>query len=60
MLFALDDVAEEKEWGSIHTLVGTTVRALTTALSSLRDIVTPVGQVLYDHASDPHFPFPRL
>ena len=45
MLFALDDVAEEKEWGSIHTLVGTTVRALTTALSSLRDIITPVGQV---------------
>ena len=42
-LFALDDTVEEREWGSVHAEVGTTVRALTTVLSLLRDIVTPVG-----------------
>ena len=42
---ALDDAAEERGWWSIHTEVGTTVRALTTVLSSLRDIIAPVGQV---------------
>ena len=45
MLFALDDTVEESEWGSIHTKVGTTVHAMTTGLSSLRDVVAPVGQV---------------
>ena len=45
MLFALDDAAEETEWGSVHTEVGTTVHALTNVLSSLRDVVAPVGQV---------------
>ena len=45
MLFALDDATKEREWGSIHTEVGTMVRALTTTQSSLRDIITPVGQV---------------
>jgi hypothetical protein len=43
MLFALDDAVEEKEWGSIHMEVGTAVHALTTALSSLHDVITPVG-----------------
>ena len=42
---ALDEVAEETEWGSVHTEVGDAVRALTTMLSSMRDNVTPVGQV---------------
>ena len=42
---ALDDVAEEREWGSVHTEVGTAVHALTTVLSSMRDIFAPVGQV---------------
>ena len=45
MLFALDDAMEEREWGSIHTEVGTMVRALTTALSSLCDVIATVGQV---------------
>ena len=57
---ALDDATEEREWGSVHMKAGTVVHALTAVLSSMHDIVTPVGQVLYDHASDPHFPFPRL
>jgi hypothetical protein len=34
-LFTLDDAAEEREWGSIHTGVGTMAHALTTALSAL-------------------------
>ena len=42
---ALDDVAEEREWGSIHMEVGDMVHVLTTMLSSMRDIVAPVGQV---------------
>ena len=42
---ALDEVVEEREWGSIHTEVGDAVRALTTMLSSMHDIVAPVGQV---------------
>ena len=43
MLFALDDVVDEREWWSVHTEVGTTVRTLTTTLSSLCDIVALVG-----------------
>ena len=42
---ALDDAIEKREWGSIHTEVGDAVRALTTMLSSMHDIVAPVGQV---------------
>ena len=42
---ALDEAVEEREWGSIHTEVGDAVRALTTMLSSMHDIVAPVGQV---------------
>ena len=45
MLFALDNTTKEREWGSIHTEVGTVVHALTTALSSLCDVIAPVGQV---------------
>lgn len=44
-LFTLNDATEERKWGSVHTEVGTAVHALTTVLSSLRDMVTPVGQV---------------
>ena len=43
MLFALDDTAEEREWGSVHIEVGNVVHALTTVLSSLCDVVAPVG-----------------
>lgn len=39
-LFTLDDAVEETEWGSVNTGVGTMVHALTTMLSSLRDIFT--------------------
>ena len=42
---ALDEAAEEKKWGSVHTEVGDAVRALTTMLGSMHDIVAPVGQV---------------
>ena len=42
-LFALDDTVEEREWGSVHAEVGTTVSALTAVLGSLRDVVAPVG-----------------
>ena len=42
---ALDDAAEEREWGSVHTEVGDVVRTLTTLLSSMCDIVALVGQV---------------
>ena len=42
---ALDEAAEERKWGSVHTEVRDAVHALTTMLSSMRDIVTPVGQV---------------
>jgi len=42
---ALNDTAEEREWRSVHTEVGDAICALTTMLSSMRDIVTPVGQV---------------
>ena len=42
---ALDDTAEEREWRSIHMEVGDVVRALITMLSSMYDIVAPVGQV---------------
>ena len=36
---ALDEAAEEREWESIHMEVGDVVCALTTMLSSMRDIV---------------------
>ena len=42
---ALDEAAEEREWGSIHTEVGDEVRALTTMLSSMRNIVALVALV---------------
>ena len=42
---ALDEAAEVREWGSVHTEVGDAVCALTTLLSSMRDIVVLVGQV---------------
>ena len=42
---ALEEAAEEREWGSVHTEVGDAVRTLTTMLSSMRDIVAPDGQV---------------
>ena len=42
---ALDEAAEEREWGSVHTEVGDTFRTLTTMLSSMHDIVAPIGQV---------------
>lgn len=44
-LLTLDDAAEEREWGTIHMEVGTTVSALTTTLGLMRDIVAPIGQV---------------
>ena len=44
-LFALDVATEEREWGNVHTGVGTAIRALTTTLSSLRDVIALVGQV---------------
>lgn len=34
-LLTLDDVAEEREWGSIHVEVGTTVSTLSVMLDSL-------------------------
>ena len=40
---ALDEAVEEREWGSVHTEVGDVVRALTTMLSSMHDIVALVG-----------------
>ncbi|XP_066385333.1 uncharacterized protein [Miscanthus floridulus] len=43
---ALDEVAEEREWGSVHMEVGDMVSALTTMLGSMRGIVAPIGQVL--------------
>ena len=43
MLFTLNDAVEKREWGSIHVEVGTMVRALTTVLSSLQDVIAPVG-----------------
>ena len=42
---ALNDAAEEREWGIIHIEVGDAVHALTTMLSSMRGIIAPVGQV---------------
>ena len=42
MLLTIDD-ATEKEWGSVHAEVWVTVRALTTALSSLQDVAVSVG-----------------
>ena len=40
-----DEAVEEREWGSVHMEVGDEVRTLTTMLSSMHDIVAPVGQV---------------
>ena len=40
---ALDEAVEEREWGSVHMEDGDAVRALTTMLSSIRDIVASVG-----------------
>ena len=45
MFFTLDDTTEKREWGSVHAEVGVIVRALTAALSSLQDVIAPVGQV---------------
>ena len=45
MLFTLDDATEKREWGSVHVEVGIFVRALTTALSWLQDVIALVGQV---------------
>jgi hypothetical protein len=56
MLFTLDDTMEEKEWGSIHTEVGTTVCTQTTALSSLRDDITWLAK--YNTSVLPTFIFP--
>ena len=42
---ALNDAVEEREWGSIHMEVGDAVHALTIVLSSMCDIVAPIGQV---------------
>ena len=42
---ALDDIAEEREWGSVHMKVGEVVHALTTMLSSMRNIVALVALV---------------
>ena len=44
-LFTLNDVTEKREWGSLHEEVGVMIRALTTVLSSLQDVVAPVGQI---------------
>ena len=41
----LDETTEEREWESVHMEVGDTVCALTTMLSSMRDIIALVGQV---------------
>jgi hypothetical protein len=53
MLFALDDAMEEKEWGSIHTEVGTAVCTLTTVLSSMHDDITWLAK--YDTSVLPSF-----
>jgi hypothetical protein len=45
MLFSLDDATEKLELGSMHTGVESMVHTLTTMLGSLRDVVTPTGQV---------------
>jgi hypothetical protein len=58
-LFALDEATKEKEWGSVHTEVRAVICALTPVLSSLRDVITMVGQVQYGYASDLHFSFSR-
>ena len=42
---ALDEAAEEREWGSVHMEVGDAVHALTTMLSSMHDIVASVGHL---------------
>jgi hypothetical protein len=45
MFFALDDGAEAKDWESVHPEVRSAAHALTAALRSLCDIVTPISQV---------------
>ena len=42
---ALDEAANEQEWGSVDMEVGDAVRALTTMLSSMHDIVAPISQI---------------
>ena len=42
---ALEDAVEEREWGSVHMEVGDAVRALTTMLCLMHDIVTLIDQV---------------
>jgi len=42
---ALDEAAEEREWGSVHMEVGDAVHTVTTMLSSMRDIIAPIVQV---------------
>jgi hypothetical protein len=44
-LFVLDDAAEKREWGSVHTGVESMVHARNTALGSLRGVITPASQV---------------
>jgi hypothetical protein len=39
-LFTLDDDTEVKNWERVNTGVKIAVRALTTALGSLRDVIT--------------------
>jgi len=43
--FSLNDTVKEREWGIIHMEVGIVVRALTTMLGPMRDIIALVGQV---------------
>jgi hypothetical protein len=56
-LYTLDDAMKETEWGSINMGVGTVVHALTTALSSLCDVVTPADQVRLPVLLTFFFPF---
>ena len=52
MIFAHNDIAEEREWGAHSLGVGITISALTTTLNSLKNVITPVGQVCHVRASD--------
>jgi hypothetical protein len=45
MLFTLNNAMKETEWGSINMGVGSVVYALTTALRSLHEVITPASQV---------------
>jgi hypothetical protein len=59
-LFTLDDDAEVKNWERVNTGVKIAVRALTTALGSLRDVITLTVQVQHIRAFDFYLPFVRL